>query len=363
MTCRVKIKSFFVIFFCFLLLLGSSGCGEQEAGQRESFTSGKEILVAEDSGYSSPIWCAAGELLAYTADWGDISFYNLKTGKSEEIKERSILPIVCTPGGERLIYLDSDGAGWENNTVEPGTLGLWIYEFKTKERILLAIVYTEEVTPFNESILSPDGKKLYLGKHPKKIVEPAENALEIVWSETLRTASSFVWLSDSSGWVLSHWNEKFGRDVLDISFLAPDKSSITIDPRSKEILLRRFDGDESIYLKVWDGSSAGAREIKRCSLDLENKSASCESVLKRDIDILDFDLSPDGKSLFFTEKDGKCVKEIKDGKVKCITPERDIFVYRFRISPDGKWIGYIADDEPFYKPFENAIFLYRIKDE
>lgn len=359
----VKNKPIFISLFFLVLLFSLSCYGDAKAGQQGGSSLGKVILVAENSGYSRPIWCGGGELLAYTADWGDISFFNVKTGKSEEIKERSILPIVCTQDGERLIYLDSDGAGREDNTVEPGTLGLWTYEFKTNERRLLTIVYTEEVTPFGESILSPNGKKLYLGKRPKKSVEPIENAPEIIWSDTKRTASSFVWLPDSSGVVKSHWNRELERDVLDISFFTPEKRSITIDPRSHEIFLLPIGEEGALYMKVWDGTSVGAREIQRCALDLENNSASCESVLRRDRDILDFNLSPDGKDFLFTEKGGRCVKMIKGGKAGCVTPPRDIFVYRFNISLDGRWIGYIADDEPFYKPFENAIFLYRLKDE
>jgi hypothetical protein len=361
---RVKNKSIFAIIFCLVLFIGLSGCSEQETGQGVSPALGKEILVAQDSGYSRPIWCGGEELLVYIADWSDISSYNIQTGQRVEIAERSILPIVCTPDGGRLIYLDSDGAGWDDNSIEPGTLGLWTYEFKTKEKRQLAIVYTEEVTPFGENILSPDGKKLLLGLRPKKRVEPLESAPEIIWSDTKRTASSFVWLPDSSGVVKSHWNEELGRDVLDISTFVSEKETTRIDPHSKEIVLRRFDGDDGLYMKVWDSTSAGAREIKRCVLDMEKKSASCESVLKRDRDIFDFDLFSDGKTVLFTEKGGRCVKMIKGGgKGKCITPSGERVVFRFNISPDGRWVAYVADDKPFYKPYENEIFIYRIKND
>lgn len=360
----VKIKFIFVIFFCLFLFIGLFGCAEQENGQGVSPTPGKEILVAQDSGYSRPIWCGGGELLAYIADWSDISSYNIQTGQRVEIAERSILPIVCTPSGERLIYLDSDGAGWDDNSIEPGTLGLWTYEFKTKERRQLAIVYTEEVTPFGENILSPDGRKLFLGLRPKKRVELLESAPGIIWSATKRTASSFVWLPDSSGVVMSYWNEELGRDVLDISTFIPEKKTTRIDPRSKEIVLRRFDGDDGLYMKVWDSSSAGPREIKRCVLDMDKKEASCESVLKRDRDILDFDLSPDGKTIFFAEAGERCVKMIKGGGgARCIAPPGERFIYRVNISPDGRWVAYVADDKPFYKPYENQILIYRIKND
>lgn len=358
MTDRVKNKFIFVIFFCLVLLLGLSGYVEAKAGQRESFIQAKEILVAENADYSRPIWCGGGELIVYTyvANWPHISFYNVKTGQNEEIADYSILPIVCSPNGESLIYLDSDGAGWDDNSVEPGTLGLWSYEFSSKEKRQLAIVYTEEIAPFGESILSPDGRKLYLGKRPKKKVEPSENDPEIIWSDTKRTASSFLWLPDSSGVVMSHWNEELGRDVLDISTFVPEKESTTIDPHSKEIVLRRFDGDKGIYMKVYDGNASGAREIKRCVLDMEKKDASCESVLKRDRDILDFDISPDGETVLFTEKGGRCVKMIKSGggKARCVTPPGDYLVYDLSLSPGAKRLAYTADDNLYYKPFKTT---------
>ncbi len=338
-----------------ILFLSLSGCAETLKVKTSSGTiQGKEILVADNNIYPHPIWCGGGSELVYMPNFGDIASYNIRTSKSQKIAERSIMPLTCTQDVERLIYLDSEGIGWEDGSIEEETMGLWSYDFEAKEHRQLAIVYTNELAPFGESILSPDGKKLLLGKRPKKSIEPTEPTPKVIWSETKRAASSFTWLADSSGVVSSHWNSKLGRDVLDVSTFDPEKKAFTLDPGSSEILLSPVSIGNALYMKAWDGKSAGAREIVRCALDQEEQGASCETLFKSNGDIINFYILPDGETVVFTEKGGRCVKIIKRGDEtpQCITPPGEHFVHNFSVSPDASLVAYTVKGKLYYRPFE-----------
>ena len=357
-------KKIIVLFL--IVLFSISGCvGLKHLGDGAGEDSGEEILVARDAVYPRPIWCARGKVLVYMEDWSSIFFYDIRTGQKEEIAESSIMPLVCTPDGERLIYLDSDGAGWEDGSIEHGTLGAWIYEFKTKRRQQLAIIYTADVLPYSESILSPDGQKILLGRRPRASVEAPETAPEIIWSRNERTPSSTLWLADSSAVAKSYWDPELGRDIIEVLTLTPEKKTLKIDPRSTEIRLWQLNRQEMVYMKVWDAKTTEPSKVLRCALDLKNESASCETVLMRPGQIIDFDILPDGETMVFSEVGGRCVQSFRRGSTKatCITPPKNHFVHNFSVSPDGEWIAYIANNERSYRSHESALYVHKIPDE
>lgn len=347
------VVSQFIIPFLFIALYGCGGL-KQEKDVAKKYT-GEPILLSRDAYY--PLWCG-NDALIYILDEStheryveeEVYRYDIHTGRRFLVGKGSedvyIAPMACTPDGKWLVYLNK-------GSIRHGVLDIWRYETSTGRHEKIAIAH--DVVGFDEGILSPDGKKLFLGKKPDVDIEMPEPKLEIVWSGIgiKNEPSGAVWLPDSSAVITSitsYWGRRDRNDDIVIEVLNPQRKTVIFKPDELSSLNLLFsDKQGRIYLYFWD--SNGKEHISRCNVAPEEKAISCEDVIvEKDHEVLEFDLFSDNETVAFTKDDDTCVKAMRIGEKKpyCITPPIDklghyIFTHKgnIKISPDDKRLAFV----------------------
>jgi len=360
-------------------LIALNGCAGLYQGEKVAArNTGAPVLVSPDSDHM--IWCG-NDALIYAYDESDyeryfkteIYWYDIHTGRKvmvgkegddydnmfpveatnkqqteEDGKETGdyfIFPMACTPDGKWFVYLDKGSLRWDESKVK-SLLDVWRYEVSTGRHEKIAIA--RDIAGFDNGILSPDGKKLFLGEKPMEEVEMPEPKWEIVWSE-LEDLSGAVWFRDSSAVITSYWGRRDRNDDMVVEVVSPERKTVVFNPDE----LRNFnlfysDKEGRIYVYFWDKS--GKRHIVRCSVYPEEKATSCEDLfVEGDRKVNDLEVFADGEAVAFTEDDGRCIKAVRTGEERayCITPPIDTLGnYRIspgesiRISHDDRWLAF-----------------------
>jgi tricorn protease-like protein len=73
---------------------------------------------------------------------------------------------------------------------------------------------------------------------------------------------------------------------------------------------------------------------------INGNTLQCESPLKRDNSVLEYDITVDGEQIVFLKQGNTCAWHIKSGsaEAKCVVQNVGPIV---SISPDGKWLAFI----------------------
>ena len=361
--------------FLFALLNGCVGLKGKNVVIRNS---AEPVLVSTDADYM--IWCGADALI-YAYDESDyeryfeteIYWYDVHTGRKvmvgkesddynnmfpveatnkqpteEEGKETGdyfIFPMACTPDGSWLVYLNKGGLRWDESGVNV-VLDVWRYEVSTGRHEKIAIA--RDIAGFDNGILSPDGKTLFLGDKPLEEVEMPEPKWKVVWSE-MQDLSSAVWLPDSSAVITSYWGRRDRNDDMVIEVISPKRKTIVFNPDDlNNINLFYSDKQGRIYVYFWD--SGEKRHVVRCGVNMEEKDLSCEDLFaEKEREVGNLEVFADGEAIAFTEDDGRCIKAVRIGQERayCITPLIDTLGnYRIspgrsiKISPDDRWLAF-----------------------
>lgn len=312
--------------------------GVNEEGARKTKEK-KEILVSETTHEVRPIWCGPTLSLVYSDLYKGMFLHEVETGVKTKVAEGWNTPLGCTRDGKWLLYLG--GVHWDKETGKKELAEIWRYGLSSGKRERFAVTELSDALNIGENIPSPDGWGVFLGQDPGEGVETAEPAWEVVRTKDKQSHSSSIWLGEPRAVVSSRWSFKDKRDLLEVDILTPERRSITLDPGLSEFLLKLTDGQDRVYMKVWDKGSGEARRIVRCTLDLDEESVSCQTVLERRSHIVDFDVFPDNETIAFAEKGEKCVMLMRpdETKAECITTGWYKPIYKISISPDGKWLA------------------------
>lgn len=360
-TTNNKISAGTLLLCTALLFIFLNGCAGMKGKGVALKNPGEPVLVSPDTNYM--IWCGPDALI-YIYTERDVTryvedvvyWYDVYTGRrvliGKETEDIHIAPMACTPDGKWLVYLNKGSLRWDESGVNV-ILDVWRYEVSTGRHEKIAI--TRDIAGFDKGILSPDGKKLFLGEKPLEEVEMPEPKWEIVWSE-LQDVSDALWFRDSSAVFTYYWGRRDSNGDMVIEAISPERKTVIFNPDElNDFNLFYSDKRGRIYMYFWNSNEK--RHVVRCNVDPEEKSVSCEDVfVEGDHTVEDLEVFSDGEFIAFTEDDGRCVKAIGIGgkKARCITPLIDTLGnYRtpsgmsIRISPDDKWLAFdlIRQDE------------------
>ncbi|NIR15039.1 MAG: hypothetical protein GWN86_14290, partial [Desulfobacterales bacterium] len=334
MNCSYVNKLHFGAFlFCILLSFAVlSGCAGLKQGKEVvGINTGDPILVASLDA-NRRIWCGTDTLVYIYGERDitryvemDVYLYDVHTGRKvlvgKDKEGYSIVPMACTPDGRWLVYRNTRSFRWEES-IEATVMDVWRYETSTGRHEKIAIAY--DVASFYDGILSPDGKKLLLGKEHALKVEMPEPKWEIVWTD-LKNLSDAVWLPDSSAVLTSYWGRLDGNNDIVIEVVTPERKTVIFNPEElNDFNLFYSDKEGRIYVYFWD--IIEERHLARCNVDTEKKDLSCEDIfVEGGRKLEDHEVFSDGEAVAFTEDDGTCVKALRIGeeKARCITPPID----------------------------------------
>jgi hypothetical protein len=344
-----------------IALSGCRGLEKHPEGTGEKIMAGEPVLVSLYAKYM--IWCGPDALiyLYHKASYEryvptEVYWYDLHTGRKvlvgKDTGDIYIAPMACAPDGRWLVYMNKKSLRWAKSGVKVIS-DIWRYEVSTGKHEKIAIA--RDVATFNEGILSPDGKKLFLGEKPLEGVEMPEPKWEIVWSE-LDEISGALWFRDSSAVITSYWGRRDSNIDMVIEVIRPQRKTVVINPEDLNDFGPFYSDKEGrIYMYFWD--TYEKRHVVRCNVNAEGTGLSCKDVFVEGVrKANDLEVFSDGKRIAFTEDGGNCVKAIRaEGKrAYCITPPIDTLGnYRIsagesiKISPDDRWLAFdlVRQDE------------------
>ncbi len=365
----VKIKFIFAIFFC-LVLLSSFPCyAEVKAGQRDSSTLGKEILVAKDLGGGDDVyytrWCGNNALIYKRVNAG-VEWVDIHTRERIKIKiDYDDLPLNCTPDSQKLLFYydksrrdneEIDEAneltprvfGWRDNTED-----IYIYEPRSGKRTNLA---TARRSTLYEA-LSPDGTKVLLGRKYKGIFKRGAPEWEGVWFTENWTSAHARWFPDLSGVVT---NGQLSDDKICVEKFGENGWAKCFDLESGSDKFK-VGRDSRIYYLAIDGNIWEPHNNHLYQCDIENKELKCKRILKEFDDVLpSFDFLSNGDIIFQDRVRYDCIWRATPGQsnARCvILPEfKDDSVSLIGISPDGRWLAFRRSNRSKEKTKNNDYF-------
>jgi hypothetical protein len=350
---RKKREIIIAILFCVIALFPDikSYADEQK----------KEILVARDVALNPPLWCGDNAFVVSSERFG-LKWIDFLNKKEVKISSSAYVGIVdCTSDGEWIVYVDTKSSRWDKGSYERGVVDFWRYSLKTGKRQKFAVAS-------GGGKRSPDGKKILFDyPKPRTYVEQPEPNWEMVWTgQGISTEQGFAayWLADSDRRVITTisddkvYIEKYSKDeparLLNPNIDLGDINNLKIDAHDKIYILSR------VKQKMNKKTMYGKARLLKCSIN--GKNFECEDVLKRDKDIVRFDITPDGKKILFQEsveavtphiepteglrmrspvpytwRENAYIWLFEEGtsEVKCITPNATGNSV-FSVSPDGK---------------------------
>jgi hypothetical protein len=360
--------------FLVLPFLVLSGCAGQMRGAQDrpfDLKSKKEMLVAMDAGNGKGIsaieWCGKNRII-FRIDGVEARAVVLDILS----KERLEVPISdyadilnCTPDGKKVLYLDEKSTRLDE-TIEgpereilPGvyccvdkTVDIYMYDTETGERTFIASIRSGG----NYDALSPDGKKILLGKRHRLAGKAPGVEWEDVWfSEMGWELYNAVWFPDSTGFVAG---TGFGNTIC-VEFLGKDgwAKCFTLDVDKRYL---KIDGKNNIYfyndyfapLFVDVGDFFPERNrLYRCAL--KDRELFCERMLAQ-YDVMAFyGILPNGDIVFGDYDNFQCILQSTRGGqgARCVigTAYGDAVydhVYMENISPDQRWLLF----ERYYVP-------------
>ncbi|MCH9046596.1 MAG: PD40 domain-containing protein [SAR324 cluster bacterium] len=302
-------------------------------------------------------------LREYDDTWIRIELIKVPSGERIEIsKNRDHHPFNCSPDGEWLVYMDTasarldqrsrremkeaHGSEWEFHPAWEGYVAdLYRYRVPTGERQVFAAIRGHIS---NWQVVSPDGKRAFLGGRHYLPIEMPEPRWEALWfPEGVRdwSETGARWFRDSSGVVSYSHNP----NRLYVAFFGEKGWAKQFDLENEiESNIERLsvDGEGRIYFWLAErgvvGDNKGKRFLHRCVLEIEEKALSCRIVLERNRSIRSYEILPGGDILFI-EHGGKCILRIAPRRthaVCVVDTQKDRWVYLIGISPDGKWLAY-----------------------
>ena len=360
-----KKKSNRIFLFGLAFLLIVFGCHVGELGRPETSSirikGGNEILVVRDFFGYPPVWCGNKRLIYSLSPHpdstrGEIFQYDVETDLHTEIAKPS-WPRACTGDGEWLVYSDNNSYRPEKGNPNNAVDDLWRYEFKTKRRQRIAVVSEDDRSSIGESILSPTGFTLYLGRKPGESVEMPEPEWEIIW--TRNDMSNAAWLPDLSGILQEYYTREDRAYHLALELFGSENERITLEPplpsNARNIQMA---GPNRVYLKIYRRMKGPERHEKdliiSCEINRSEATLSCVDVLELNRSVRGYQLLSDGETIVFTEQGDRCVR-IKykgESEARCITSANYRLGYYIRVSPDEKWLAFTVsrkrDDERSY---------------
>lgn len=208
---------------------------------------------------------------------------------------------------------------------------------------------TRRNRPESVDVISPDGKKAFLGgthNTPFKMPEPA---WEMRWLKSEWAHLDPVWLADSSGIVTMIFDERsnvslgveiFGENGWSKEFI-PGRDLDIKGPLGNAMAIK----DKTISLGTWDSYSEGKMGRGRdyyYICDIKQSGLNCREILEFDLKfphIRDAVL-PNG-DIIYKESEDKCIRRFSQSKVRteCILDGPDMGGF-YGISPDGTRIAY-----------------------
>ncbi len=346
---RIKLLVLLLSFlFCLNVAFAAEKHGSKNPGVNA--TEQNQMLITDKADELRPVWCGRDIGLVYTFTYENMFWHDIDTGEKVIIDGGQSIPLACSPDGKWLVYISSAVRSDEGDAEKKEVVDLWRFEFETGKREKFIVVDMNDIMMIRGAVFSPDGQKFFPGRRPVESIEMPEPVWKVVWAQKDWNPSSAVWLGDSSGIISTNWNSHNKKDFLEVRLLSSGKKNITIDLEYDDYLLWATGKDKQnkFYMKVWDGQSIEARRVVRCDIDLKTEKASCETILKRDRHIFDFDVFSDGKTIVFTEDGGQCVYILRKGKEKaeCLAGAEDFFVSYIKLSPDESQVAF--RDEGIY---------------
>jgi len=290
----------------------------------EASEGSKGILVEQNVALKSPVWCGENAFVITNETLGVrwVDFLNKKVVTIH--RDPYVGAVDCSRDGRWLVYVDTRSSRYDRGTYERLVVDFWRYDFKTGQRQKFAIAQ-------GGGKWSPDGKKfLFYRSKPRYSMEQPQPKWELVWP---KTDGSGEWLADSSGLVIIH-NKKIYVERINEGPI----QSFNID--LGYIMDLKVDRLNRIYLISRLISSDRKRIEKglllRCVM--EGDTLECEDALKRNNQILRYDITPDGKQIVFLEEGNTCAW-YKDGDAEplCLAQQ----AVKVNISPDGKWLAFV----------------------
>lgn len=352
MKTTLKNRTSIVVFLSGLIffLAAMHGCaGLKEASGITGEGKG-EILVARDVANRRPAWCGQKTSLVYSVTdydesaWEEVYRYDIEAGRNIKIVDQGS-PIACTPDGEWLLYRDRSSYRIEKDDSENAVVDLWRYEFKTKRLQRIATASEPDLGAIGEGIISPSGRKLYLGREPGESIEMPAPKWETLWSRSKMHNS--VWLSDSSGMVGTYFNWEDRKEHIAIQQFTPEEKLIVLRPPSaRPVRSIQVAGRNRIYMRIHSGGEGvdghGKDLVFSCDINRSEATLSCVDMLEIDRNIQDYDLLSDGETMVFMEEGDRCVRVRHKGEkgAPCITAPKYDLGNHLTISPDGRWVAF-----------------------
>ncbi|MBI1911210.1 MAG: hypothetical protein HYS21_04350 [Deltaproteobacteria bacterium] len=366
---------FFSLSVFFSSVLNSSAL-ENQSPENSGTNTKKERLVARDIGFgSSDIrWCGKDRFLVY-GDKG-LRLLDLKGQWTVVSTKETDYPLNCSPDGKWVLYVDRKSARIDRGRVEPDedemegeamwqgyVEDLYRYEVSTGKAQKFA---TRRDRPESVDVISPDGKKAFLGgthNTPFKMPEPR---WEMRWLKSEWAHVAPIWLADSSGIVTMIFDERsnvslgveiFGEDGwskefipgrnLDIKGQLGDAMAI----KNKTISMRS--------VKSYSEEKMGRNRYYFYACDIKQSGLSCKEILEFDLrytDIRDAVL-PNG-DIIYKESDDKCIRRFSQSKAKaeCILDGPNIGRF-YGLSPDGSRIAYWRNLKKPDKGFGYGLYI------
>ena len=387
-----KVVALFTPLIFLAVTMALSGCAGSSGILKSAGLSGKankEILVRTLSyiKFSSDrdFWCGNNAIVF--AHYDRLDILEIPSGRIIRVTEdNSQWPLSCSPDGRWLIYaaLNSkvkdrkEGALTDSGIEIPPewegiVLDLIRYEVATGEAERFASVTYPGAARWD--VISPDGKRVFLGIIHNTPVDMPEPKVEPLWYTNWWGKNGARWFWDSSGVVSYMHNpntifvEVFGEDGWSRAFM--------LGPEVEDNIYRLYVGkDKMIYFQSQpafseDGSGPGKVSLYRCAVEkrdlkdvIEERDLKCGKIIERDAFSMDMAVLENGDMLIH-HRPSECIYSKPAGrrKARCLVgnyfgKEKFSYLYLIGQSADREWITYLR-----VHGLKKDLYILRVKED
>lgn len=380
-TCRYKMTHM-IVFFSLLIFLSvdlNAYALEKQSPENSDGKTKNERLVARDIGFniSSVRWCGNEKLLIYGEK--GLRLLDLKGQWTVVSTNEADYPLNCTRDGKWVIYVDRESWRIDRGRVAPPddelegeamwqgfVEDLYRYEVATGKVEKFA---TRRDRPLAAVVVSPDGKKAFLGGRHNTPFRMPEPNWEVLWLKNEWIHYAPIWFADSSG-IVTKVSDEEQKLNLGVEIFGEDGwSGVFVPGRDFDVKGQLGDAyaikNRTISLLTVESYSEGNMGRERdyfYTCDIKQSGLNCKKILELDLGFTDisYAILPGG-DIVYRESDDNCIRRFSPYRIgaRCIVNGPGLGGF-YGLSPDGTRIVYQRYWEKFNKGTSYDLYIMEI---